>query len=213
MRPRVKICGLTRPRDAEVAAEAGALYVGAILVPDSPREVTPERARTFHEASGLPLVVVMADLSAVEVALAAERAGASIIQLHGSEGEADLHALRGLGDWELWKALRVRSGAEVLDEARRWAGVADGLLLDGWHPDQLGGTGRTFPWEEVEAIRPEWPDGLSLIAAGGLTAGNVGEAVQRLRPQTVDVSSGVEHQPGVKSPQKIHEFIAAAQDA
>lgn len=213
MMPRVKVCGLTRPRDAEIAAEAGALYVGAILVPGSPREITPARARELHEASGLPLVVVVADLSAVEVALLAEEAGASVVQLHGSEGEADLHGVRGLGDWELWKALRVRGGADVLDEARRWAGVADGVLLDGWHPDQLGGTGRTFPWDEVEEIREDWPDDLSLIAAGGLTPENVGEAIRRLRPHTVDVSSGVEHVPGAKDPEKIREFMAAVRDA
>jgi phosphoribosylanthranilate isomerase len=210
---RVKICGLTRERDAAAVAEAGALYVGAVLVPDSPREVRPSQARRIFEAAGLPLVIVVADREPDELAKVAEETGARVIQLHGDESEAVCRRLRELGDWELWKAVRVRKGDEILPAAHRWSGVVDGVLLDGWHPRQLGGSGVRFPWGALEAIRREWPSDLSLIAAGGLNPDNVEEAVRRLRPHVVDVSSGVEHAPGIKDPEAIRSFVERAASA
>jgi phosphoribosylanthranilate isomerase len=209
----IKICGLTREEDARSAAEAGADRVGAVLVPATPREVSPEQARRLGEAASLPLTLVVADLSVAEMAEVAMQAGAAALQLHGDEGEEAFAALRGRGSWELWKAVRVRTGSEILAAARRWAGVADLLLLDGWHPLQRGGTGTRFPWEALEEARALWPTGLRLGAAGGLRPTNVAEAVTRLLPDLVDVSSGVEASPGEKDPRALQAFVEAARQA
>jgi phosphoribosylanthranilate isomerase len=209
----IKICGLTREEDARSAAEAGADRVGAVLVPGTPREVSPAQAQRLGEAASLPLTLVVADLPVAEMADVAMRTGAAALQLHGEEEEEAFAALRRRGSWELWKAVRVRSGPEILAAARRWAGVADLLLLDGWHPLQRGGTGTRFPWEALEEARALWPAGLRLGAAGGLRPANVAEAVTRLLPDLVDVSSGVEVSPGAKDPRALQAFVEAARQA
>ncbi|CAN5729036.1 phosphoribosylanthranilate isomerase [soil metagenome] len=211
-RPQVKICGLTRPDDARLAADLGADHVGVILVPGTPRARTTEQARDIGRAAGRPLVIVMANRSAEEAARLAHDSGAAAIQLHGEESPETLARIRELGSWELWKAVRVRSGQSILPEARRWAGFADLLLLDGWHPTQLGGSGTAFPWEALEAIRAAWPANLRLGVAGGLRPDTVGEAAERLRPHLLDVSSGVEARPGAKDPGRLREFFAAVHD-
>ncbi len=175
--------------------------------------MSPARAGELGRAAGLPLTLVVAELEAEAAASAAREAGARVLQLHGGEGEERFSALRALGDWELWKVVRVRSGDEILAAARRWVGVADLLLLDGWHPAHLGGTGTRFPWEALEEARTLWPRGLRLGAAGGLTPGNVAEAVLRLGPDLVDVSSGVEAAPGRKDLPALRAFITAARGA
>lgn len=205
----IKICGLTRPGDAEAAAGLGADWVGVILVPETPRARSPEEARSIGAAAGRPLVVVVAGETPEATADMAERAGAAAIQFHGDASPDDLARLRERGPWELWKALRVRAGDRILDQARRWHGAADLLLLDGWHPTQLGGTGTVFPWEALETVRPAWPQTLGLGVAGGLTPDTVGEAVRRLRPGLVDVSSGVEARPGEKDLVKLRAFFQA----
>jgi phosphoribosylanthranilate isomerase len=209
----IKICGITREADARLAADAGADRIGAVLVADTPRQVSPEQARRLAVAAGLPLTLVVADGPIEALARAAERAGAAALQLHGRESEQDFGALRALGPWELWKAVRVRTGPEILAAARRWAGLVDLLLLDGWHPRRLGGTGTRFPWEPLEAARREWPTVLPLGVAGGLHPGNVAEAVVRLEPHMVDVSSGVEASPGSKDARALRAFVDAARSA
>lgn len=210
---KVKICGLTRPRDARRAQAFGATHAGVIRVPGSPRCVSVADAREIGAATTLPLVLVTADVPAVVLGMEAREVEAQVLQLHGDEGESDVSALRQLGKWALWKAIRLRPGDDVLAEARRWVGLADGVVLDGWHPDQLGGSGTPFPWDELEAVRERWPSGLELIAAGGLVPGNVGDVVRRLRPHIVDVSSGVESDPGIKDSDRMEAFIAAARAA
>jgi phosphoribosylanthranilate isomerase len=209
----IKICGLTREEDARSAGEAGVDRIGAVLVSGTPREVSPAPAQRLGEAASVPLTLVVADLSVAEMAEVARTAGAAALQLHGDEEEAAFAALRRRGPWELWKAVRVRSGPEILAAARRWAGVADLLLLDGWHPLQRGGTGTRFPWEALEEARSLWPVGLRLGIAGGLHPANVAEAVTRLLPDLVDVSSGVEASPGVKDHLALRAFVEAARQA
>jgi phosphoribosylanthranilate isomerase len=208
--PLVKICGLTLPSDGEAAARAGAHFVGCVLVPSSPRAVDPLRAGQVRAAAGLPLVLVVADRPLEWMADAATRSGASVLQLHGDEGPATVSALRARGPWQVWKGVRVRDGASARDAMERWGGVVDGVLLDGWSPHALGGTGVSFPWEEVAPVRSVLPPGTLLIAAGGLNPENVGRAVSLLRPDVVDVSSGVESSPGVKDHARLQDFVTRA---
>jgi phosphoribosylanthranilate isomerase len=153
----------------------------------------------------------VADLSAGEAADAALRSGARAIQLHGMEDPGTLLRLREMGDWELWKAVRVRSGADVVAAAREFSGAVDLLLLDRWDPLRLGGTGAPFDWDEVAPRRAEIP--LPLGVAGGLDPENVADAVRRLRPDLVDASSGLESAPGIKDPDRIRAFVAAVEQA
>lgn len=208
--PAVKICGLTRREDAETAVRAGADYLGVVLVPDTPRAQSPREALELTEGLESQVVVVTADLPLGQLTEWATAAGAAIIQLHGKETPEVAGALRESGLWRVWKALRVREVRDVLQGFEVFGGVVDGILLDGWHPHRRGGTGTPFSWVEVERVRGQIPGRPTLIAAGGLNPENVGEAVARLRPHVVDVSSGVETRPGIKSPEKIRAFIRNA---
>lgn len=209
----VKICGLTRPEDAVAAAAAGAAYLGAVLVPSSPRAVDADSARRLGEARPGGLVLVSADAEPGGLASRARRAKAAVLQLHGEESPGDVRRLGEEGGWRIWKAVRVRSADDVKAALDRFGPVADALLLDGWHPAELGGAGASFAWEEVEEVRRSFPTSLKLVVAGGLTPENVGRAVELLRPDVVDVSSGVERRPGVKDANRVRAFVAAARGA
>lgn len=199
-----------RVQDAGLAGRAGADYVGAILTPGYRRSVAPETAAAYPEASGRALVAVTVDEPLDRLVDIARRSGAAVLQLHGDEEPEVLAALRDEGDWELWKALRVRSADAVLTALDRYGAVADGMLLDGWHPEHRGGSGIRFPWDLVEPVRDRFPADLRFVAAGGLQPGNVAEAVRRLRPDVVDVSSGVEIAHGVKDAARVRAFIRNA---
>lgn len=208
--PEVKICGLTRREDAELAAESGAGYLGVVLVQGTPRALSVSQGREVTRGLDVPVVVVMADPGLVEAMKAGAGVGASVIQLHGEETPEQVKALKDEAPWRIWKALRVKDRRTLLADVERFSGLVDGILLDSWHPIRRGGTGRTFSWADVEAVRSEFPTGLALIAAGGLTPGNVGDAIRRLRPHVVDVSSGVEERPGIKRASDVVAFIRAA---
>lgn len=211
---RVKICGLTRRPDAEWAAASGAHYGGVILAAGGRRSISlADAVRLFAD---LPLrrVGVFVNAGPDELRRAADTASLDVLQLHGDESPAELESLRAIGEGrEIWKVLRPRTAAEFLTELPRYAGVVDGILLDGWSSAAAGGTGTRFPWQAVAAHREQVPAALSLIVAGGLSAANVAAAVELLRPSVVDVSSGVEHAPGVKNHDAVTEFIAAAREA
>lgn len=213
MIPRVKICGLTRREDALAAADAGADYLGVVVVPSSPRAVSMEEARSLTEGIEVPLALVTADRDPDELAREARGVGADVLQLHGDERPDDVERLRDGGDWAVWKAVRIREAGDLEEALRRFGGLVDAIHLDGWHPRRLGGTGIRFPWNEVARIRQGVPEGMTLVAAGGLTPENVGEAVRLLRPDVVDVSSGVEARTGIKDPTKVMAFIRAARSA
>lgn len=198
-RTRIKICGITREADACAAAEAGADAIGLVFHPDSPRYVSLEQARRIREA--LPPFVtavglfVNASSRFVEDALA--HVPLDLLQFHGDESAA---FCSGFG--HPWiRAVRVRD-SRVVAAAENTYYRALGLLTDAYDPDCYGGTGTTFNWDWLPAT-PSMP----LILAGGLTADNVGEAVRRVRPWAVDVSGGVESEPGIKSHQRINEFV------
>lgn len=206
--PEVKICGLTRRADAEAAVEAGAAYLGVVLAPGGRRTVTPRAAGVMLDALAATRVGVFVDAERDALLRAGERAGLRVLQLHGDEPPELAAALREAG-YGVWKAVRVRGAADVAAAAERYAGTVDALLLDGYSPAAHGGTGTRFPWAEVGARLDALPPGTALVAAGGLDAGNVGEAARLLRPSAVDVSSGVETAPGIKDPAAIRDFAAA----
>lgn len=202
-----------RVADAELAHEAGADVLGAILSPGYGRSVAPALAARFVERTSLPLVAVTVDAPVDDLLRWADEAHASVLQLHGNESPDHLARLRESRPWTLWKAVRVRSAEQVEQALRDYAEVADGLLLDGWHPDQAGGAGVAFSWADIAPLRDQFPTGFQLIAAGGLRPDNVAMAVQHLRPDGVDVSSGVESALGRKDPERLQAFIAEARRA
>lgn len=207
--PAIKICGLTRRADAELACQAGAAYLGVILAPGGRRSITAAAAAEVVGSLPATAVGVFVDQPVEEVASLAERAGVGVLQLHGAEGPEVIETLRARGPWWIWKAVRPRTAEEFLAAVERYAGVADALLLDGWSAAAPGGTGARFPWELVAPLRERVPAGVALVAAGGMRAENVAEAVRLLRPDVVDVSSGVETAPGEKSAARVRDFATA----
>ena len=208
----VKICGITCREDAEVAAAAGARYIGAVMYAASPRNTDPDRAKAFSAELAPELVVVVADEPASTVVRLASRSNARVVQLHGAESPETAAVVRSGGPWDVWKAIRARSGEEVLETIRRFGTVVDGFVVDGWHPRLIGGTGVRVRWDELPGLAEELPAGARLIAAGGLTPENVANVVALARPHVVDVSSGVEREPGRKDPHKVRAFVRAVTD-
>lgn len=222
---RVKICGCRKPADTIAAADAGATYAGVVFA-ERLRRVTPaEAADILSPVRGrLRAVGVFVDAADDQILAAREVAGLDIAQLHGGEPVGSCAALREAG-LEVWKALRPRSAEELAAALDRYAGVVDAILVEGFSAAAAGGTGTGFPLDWLaplrerlasvdETPRPEPAgDGIprpSFVLAGGLTPGNVGDAIRRARPSIVDVSSGVERAPGEKDPALIGRFVEAA---
>lgn len=204
MRTRIKICGLTREADVVAACEAGADAVGFVCYPRSPRYVKPERLRALAREVAPFTVPVLLFVNAAAAAIAAARATAphAILQFHGDETEEDCAQHAGA----YIRAVRMDEGVDLLDCERRFPS-ATALLLD--TPSvAYGGSGRAFDWTRIPRQR-----GKRVILAGGLDSGNVGRAVQTVRPYAVDVSSGVEDAPGVKSGVRIAAFVEAVRAA
>lgn len=210
---QVKICGLMRRSDAEVAVQAGAAYLGAVLAPRSPRRVSPQEAAALGRGLDAALACVFVDSPVSEVIRAATASGARVLQLHGEERPEEAAVLRDSGRWRVWKAVRLRDPAELLRAVDRYAGLVDGILVEGWHRGRAGGAGARFDWERVGELRHGVPPELDLIVAGGLDPENVAGAIALLRPQVVDVSSGVEAAPGRKDPVLVRRFVAAVRAA
>jgi phosphoribosylanthranilate isomerase len=212
LRTRIKICGLTRPQDVIAAAEAGIDAVGFVFYPLSPRNITFDLAAEL--AALLPPFVaavgLFVDPQAEFVAEALRRVPLQWLQFHGDESDARCAALSIIpgSDKSLpWiKAVRMHPGVDLLESSASHPG-ARGLLLDAF-ASGYGGSGKTFDWSLV-------PPGVGrpLILSGGLDPGNVGEAIRRLRPWAVDVSSGVEVAKGIKDAAKIAAFIAGVRNA
>lgn len=210
---QVKICGLRRPEDALAAERAGADWIGLILAAGFDRTVTVDEARAIVAGvSRARPVTVRVDDDPELVIEEARALGAGAVQLHGEESPAEVERIGNALDAEVWKAVRVRSVEDVVRAIDEYGEVAGGLLLDGWHPGRVGGAGARFSWEEVAAVRDRIPAAVRLIAAGGLDPGNVGRAVRALRPDVVDVSSGVERERGVKDARRIEAFVRAVRE-
>jgi phosphoribosylanthranilate isomerase len=196
---------MREPRDVRAAADAGADAVGVIAdVPvDTHREVSVDRAADLVAAAPPFLATTLVTMpgSAAEAAALVERVGADHLQVHGLTEPAALDALR-----EATPA-RVVAAVGAGDDLAPLDGHADGLLVDSTDESGAGGTGETHDWTRTR----EWVDRLStpVVLAGGLTPGNVGEAVRAVRPYAVDVASGVERD-GTVAPDRVRAFVDAA---
>jgi len=199
-RPWIKVCGITRPEDARAAVEAGAHALGFILHEASPRRVDPDVARgiTRDLPEGIARVGVTVSQTPDTVRAWVEDLGLTAIQAHGNETPETCRAY----GVPVVKALRASPGKRPADFGM-WRGMP--VLLDAYHPDLLGGTGRTADWALAAALRE---DGFRLLLAGGLGPGTVGEAVGRVHPLGIDLNSAVEIAPGIKDPRALRLAIS-----
>lgn len=193
---RIKICGITQADQGAAIVQLGIPTLGFICVPASPRYVTPVQIATISAALDRPTdkigVFVGADLGTIAATVAEGQLTG--IQLHGDESiEFCKQARLNLPGVELIKAIRVRDRAD-LDRALAYSPVVDNLLLDAYHPDQMGGTGQAIDWTLLEQFQPD----CAWFLAGGLRPDNIAEALAQLRPNGIDLSSGVEITPGNK---------------
>jgi phosphoribosylanthranilate isomerase len=204
MRTRIKICGLTREADVATACAAGADAVGFVCYPNSPRHVAPQRLRALARELGPFTVPVLLFVNAAPglVQAARDAVPTAVLQFHGDEQEAEC-ARYGA---PYVRAVRMAEGVDLLDCERLFPSAA-ALLLD-TPSEAYGGSGRAFDWSRIPARR-----GARVILAGGLNSDNVVRAVQAVRPYAVDVSSGVEEAPGIKSATRIREFVDAVRRA
>jgi phosphoribosylanthranilate isomerase len=204
-RTRIKICGMTSPEDALASVQAGADAIGLIFYPPSPRHLSLAQASAIAQCVPpfIARVAVMVNPSAAEVAAILREVPVELLQFHGDES-AEFCASFGK---PYLKAVRVRPGVDLLEYSATYPGAA-GFLLDTYRADRVGGTGQAFDW----ALIPKRL-GRPTILSGGLDASNIGTAITRVRPWAVDVSSGVESSPGVKSVEKIAAFVAGVRNA
>ena len=215
-RTRIKICGLTREADVDAAVAAGADAVGFVLYEPSPRYVSAARAAEL--AAGLPAyvtpVLLFVNASAVQVAAACALLPTALLQFHGDESPADCLS----HGRPFVRAARIPLDAPASGDDRfnlvKYAldfNAAQAILLDA-HVDGFGGGGKTFNWSHL-------PPNVNahLVLSGGLTPANVTDGILQLRPRcktlAVDVSSGVEMSKGIKSADKIKQFVAAVRAA
>lgn len=208
---RVKFCGMTRPEDVRQAVRLGAAYVGVVLT-TSPRRVAAEEAARLLaplEGSGVRSVGVFGSEPVADVIRMADAAGVDVIQLHGARRRSDFDAVREALGAEAWRVIRV-GPAGLAAEDRAGFRDGDGTLLDTMAAGSLGGTGQPFDWDRAARDVATLRAGRVIILAGGLRPGNVGEAIDRLAPDVVDVSSGVESAPGIKEHGLMADFMAAA---
>ena len=217
---RIKICGITVLADARCAAEAGADMLGFIFYPPSPRYVAPDAAgrivralRAAYGARAPCCVGVFVNEPAVRVQAVLDEAGLDLAQLHGDE---PLEALQALAP-RAFKAIRPATAAEALAQAARYADVeappeGPDLLVDAYHPARYGGTGLPLDPAVARAAIGRTA-GRRVLLAGGLAPESVGQVVATLRPWGVDVSSGVEREPGRKDRARVKAFIDAVREA
>jgi phosphoribosylanthranilate isomerase len=205
METAVKICGITRPEDALAAARAGAHAIGLVFYARSPRYVTPARAAEIIRVLPpfITTVGLFVDAQPQEVRAALAVAPVGLLQFHGEETPEFCRQFTR----PYIKAVRMRAGVDLLQYAREYHD-AKALLLDHYVEGLHGGSGVAFDWSLIPRGLP-----LPVILSGGLTPENVRDAVRRVRPSAVDVSSGVESAKGIKDAAKIAAFIRGARNA
>ena len=201
MRTRVKICGITRVEDAQAAAAEGADAIGLVFYRPSPRYVDLDLARGIAERTPafVSTVAVFVNPSRDEVEQVIGECGVALLQFHGDESPE----FCGGFSVPYIRAARIRPGLDLIKYLSPYA-AARAWMLDAFHNELWGGTGGAFDWDLV-------PGGIAkpIILSGGLSAGNVADAIRRIRPYAVDVSSSVEAAKGIKDSAKVAAFIGA----
>jgi phosphoribosylanthranilate isomerase len=215
LRTRVKICGLSRQEEIEAAVNAGADAIGLVFYPESPRYVTPEIASGLLSTvpSYVTTVGLFVNATREEVMEAVARAPVSLLQFHGDETPDQCSALAESVNRPFTRAIRVQSDlthADLLKYEQNYRAASRlfaGLLLDAF-VDGYGGGGKVFDWSLIpKELAPR------VVLSGGLNAQNAADAVVRVRPYAVDVSSGVELAKGIKDIARIRAFIQAVREA
>lgn len=221
----IKICANTNLADAQLAATLGADAAGFVFAP-SKRRVTAEQVARIspHLPAAIERVGVFHSLDAEEIAATARTAGLTAVQLHGGVTPELTRTLQKIFNGEIKIIQTIHWQVDVEDSTTSAAatdiarqlrqlneeGIVDRVLIDSKVGQATGGTGIPFDWEKARAVLTQNAGHLKLIVAGGLRPENVAEAIQRLNPWGVDVASGVESEPGRKSPEKLAAFIKNA---
>ncbi|HUP60236.1 MAG TPA: phosphoribosylanthranilate isomerase [Thermoanaerobaculia bacterium] len=197
---KIKICGITRLEDALFCAEMGTDFLGFIFIGSTPRYIDPERAAAIRNAVPGPRYVgVFRDASVDYMAEIANVVGLDLVQLHGSESDEDVLAV----GMPVIRAFRIAASLPDMTTSADW------LLFDTYDERRAGGTGRRFDWSllaDYERTKP-------FFLAGGLAPDNIEEAIQVVHPDAIDVSSGVEFEPGVKDHVKLRDLFERARRA
>ncbi len=208
----VKICGVNTPEALRATVAAGAEYVGLNFYPPSPRSVTPDQAAALAAAAPPRLckVGLFVDVEDETIAETLAAVGLDMLQLHGGESPARVAQIRARFGLPVMKVLKI-AGPEDVAAAEAYFRVADRLLFDAKPPKEMtealpGGNALAFDWHLLAGRT--WP--LPWMLSGGLDPGNVAEAARISGARAVDVSSGIEDRPGLKNPDKIRAFLAAA---
>lgn len=205
MRTRIKFCGLARPEDVAIAVRLGVDAIGFVFYPRSPRFLTVEAAAALRR--GLPswvsAVGLFVNAPAEAVLGTARQVGLDVLQFHGDESAEQAQGLADAVARPWWRAVRMKGETDLLSSAETFEG-AEALLLDAYS-EGFGGSGHRFDWSWI-------PKGVSrpLILSGGLDAENVAEAIARVQPFAVDVSSGIQGpDPRQKDADRMERFVAA----
>lgn len=209
----IKFCGLMRPADVRVAIDLGAAFVGAVFA-GGPRTVTAQQARAlFDGVRGPRRVGVFGDQSIDEIARVAEMAELDVIQLHADPTPEFVSLAKAATGLETWAAVRLANAIDQ-DNLQALVSSADAILFDSRRDGALGGTGHAFDWGMLTNMLDQHrEDRPRFILAGGLTPARVSAAIAAVRPDIVDVSSGVESAPGVKDPALMRAFVSAVRGA
>lgn len=203
---RVKICGITQSQQGEAIATLGATALGFICVPTSPRYISTDQIQSIiaQLPNNIDKIGVFANSTIDQINQTVIDSGLTGVQLHGDESPEFCQQLRQiLPQVEIIKAFRVRS-PEHLQTATNYTQYVDTLLLDAYHPQQLGGTGQTLDWQMLQKFSPGCP----WFLAGGLTPENITEALSQVQPDGIDLSSGVENKPGDKNLDQVAKLFA-----
>ena len=207
MMMKIKICGITNSNDALACSAAGVDMIGLNFYEQSPRYIRPVQARTIARTlpSNTQAVGIFVDTPVEEIRRVARDVGLRMVQLHGFESPEICAGLA--RDFEIIKALRIDGG---FDAQRASAYPMCTILLDTYDEQMAGGTGNVGDWELARTTKKF---ASRLILAGGLNPENVARAIEMVNPDGVDVCSSVESAPGVKDPERIQQFVAAARNA
>lgn len=203
---KVKICGITRKEDAQLAFELGAWAVGFIFVENTPRYISAENAAEIIKTlpENIDKIGVFVDSSIEEIKNTVLRSGITKVQLHGSESPEFCEVLAKITGKEIIKAIRIKN-EDDLQFMQEYKSKTDYILLDSYCENNLGGSGKTFDWNIAQKAKEQ---GIPIILAGGLNADNIKQAYESVKPYAFDISSGVESEKGIKDSEKLKKLFS-----